>query len=117
MKKTFNVTGICRPAKHYMADISRKLDDTLNMIDEGLYFIINRPRQYGKTTMLYTIATTLRKQKSYVVFNISFEGVGDLVFTDESRFAKMFLELLETQAQIFSPELCSVLAEEIQKTN
>jgi hypothetical protein len=117
MEKEFNITGICRPAKHYMADISQKLDNTLNMVKRGYYFAINRPRQYGKTTMLYTIASTLRKQGDYVVFNISFEGVGDLVFTEESRFVKMFLELLEIQAEIFSPKLCPILAEEIKKVD
>jgi hypothetical protein len=114
MEKKFNVTGICRPAKHYMADISHKLGDTLDMVNEGLYFIINRPRQYGKTTMLYTIASELRRQGSYDVFNISFEGVGDMVFTDERFFVEMFLSQLEVQAEIYNPDLCPILKAEME---
>jgi predicted AAA+ superfamily ATPase len=67
MKKRFNVTGTCRPAKHYMADTSKKLLETLKMVQSGEYFIINRPRQYGKTTTLFTIADMLRKTGEYIV--------------------------------------------------
>ena len=56
MKKKFNVTGLCIPNKHYVADVSKKLGKTYNMVVEGEYFIINRPRQYGKTTMLYNLS-------------------------------------------------------------
>jgi hypothetical protein len=33
-----------------MVDIKDKLDNIENIIDKGNYFVINRPRQYGKTT-------------------------------------------------------------------
>jgi hypothetical protein len=49
MQKEFNITGNCRPAKHYMADVSGKLAQTFKLVEKGAYFIINRPRQYGKT--------------------------------------------------------------------
>jgi hypothetical protein len=114
MEKEFNLTGICRPAKHYMADISHKLEETLTMVKRGKYFIINRPRQYGKTTMLYTIERVLMEKGEYLVFNISFEGVGDLVFIDERRFAKMFLGQLEIQSETHTPELCPILRSEIE---
>ena len=77
MQKKFNITGICRPAKHYMADVSGKLAKTLTMVEDGDYFIINRPRQYGKTTLMYTLADVLQKTGKYIVFNASFEGIGD----------------------------------------
>ena len=47
--KKFNVTGNCVSEKHYMVDISNKLEQIVEMIDEGEYFTINRPRQYGNT--------------------------------------------------------------------
>ena len=94
MSRTFNITGNCFAHIHYMADVSRKLAQVRKMVDEGAYFIINRPRQYGKTTMLYTLADTLAKTGEYLVFNISFEGVGDSTFQDESRFCSRFIELL-----------------------
>ena len=109
MRKEFNITGICRPAKHYMADISHKLASTLKMVERGDYFIINRPRQYGKTTMLYTLASTLREQGDYVVFNISFEGIGDDIFKEENVFVKGFVRLLQEQAEYLNEELFPIL--------
>jgi AAA+ ATPase superfamily predicted ATPase len=94
MSKKFNVTGKCLPNRHYMADVSAKLSETLTLIDEGEYFIINRPRQYGKTTTLDGIANALRKKGNYIVFNLSFEGIGDDAFQSETRFAQKFARLL-----------------------
>ena len=52
MRRKFNVTGSCNQQRHYMVDISDKYDQAFRFIDEGEYFAINRPRQYGKTTLL-----------------------------------------------------------------
>ena len=111
MRKEFNITGICRPAEHYMADVSKKLASTLQLVQKKKYFIINRPRQYGKTTMLYILAKTLREQGDYVVFNISFEGIGDDIFKEEKLFAPGFLNLLQAQAKVHSTELLPILKE------
>ena len=94
MAKEFNITGLCHPHEHYMADVSRKLERVHELVDKGKYFIINRPRQYGKTTTLYTMTTLLEQTGQYMVFNISFEGVGDAIFQDEKLFAAGFLSLL-----------------------
>lgn len=104
MEKIFNVTGNCRPAKHYMADVSGKLAQMFKMVDRGDYFIINRPRQYGKTTSLYTLSDILRKTGEYIVFNTSFEGIGDAVFEDEKVFSQGFVELLAKYASAYMPE-------------
>jgi hypothetical protein len=99
MTKRFNITGLCFPNEHFMADVSSKLKRTLEMVEFGEYFIINRPRQYGKTTTLYTLATTLRKSGDYFVINTSFEGVGDVFFTTELTFSSGFVYLLSTMAK------------------
>ena len=117
MRKEFNITGICRPIKHYMADISHKLRNTVAMVENGAYFIINRPRQYGKTTMLYILAKTLREQGDYVVFNISFEGIGDDIFKEENIFAKGFIDLLKEQAEVYSIELLPVLEQKVKEVD
>ena len=57
--KEFNTTGLCNPKKHYMVDISNKLDDIKKLVEKEKYFIINRPRQYGKTTTLFTLKREL----------------------------------------------------------
>jgi PD-(D/E)XK nuclease superfamily len=38
MEKEFNITGTCSPAKHYMADVSKKLTRTLSLVEKGKYF-------------------------------------------------------------------------------
>lgn len=55
MKKEFNITGTCIPNMHYMVDISNKLENVIELINKGKYFVINKPRQYGKTTTLYML--------------------------------------------------------------
>ena len=117
MEKRFNITGICRPAKHYMADVSKKLGQTLKMIDYGEYFIINRPRQYGKTTTLYALADTLRKTGDYIVFNTSFEGLGDSFFENEKNLAQGFIKLLAGYAQNHAPSLEDVLHQKISEVD
>jgi hypothetical protein len=44
MTKKNNVTGNCSPDRHYMADVSHKMTETLKLVEKGVYFIINRPR-------------------------------------------------------------------------
>ena len=111
MTKKFNVTGTCFPEDHYMADVSKKLETTYKMIEDGEYFIINRPRQYGKTTTLYTMAERLTQSGKYLVFNMSFEGIGDAIFNDEAVFASGFVRLLAKHARITAPELVDWLKE------
>ena len=115
MKKDFNVTGRCIPNLHYMADVSNKLEQTINMIDKGLYFIINRPRQYGKTTTLFTIARTLRQTGDYIVLTMSFAGVGDTMFADEKSMTSGFFNLLTRYAALHAPELEDWLRETTPK--
>jgi hypothetical protein len=105
MAKEFNVTGTCFPEDHYMADVSKQLAETYDLIEKGKYFIINRPRQYGKTTTLYTMAEKLTQSGKYLVFNMSFEGIGDAIFNEEAVFSSGFVRLLAKYAQITAPEL------------
>lgn len=115
MDKKFNVTGRCLPAQHYMADISKKLDHILGMVESGEYFAINRPRQYGKTTTLHMLGDTLRKRSDYIVFNTSFEGIGEAIFQEEQVFAKAFVQLLARYASVYAPDLETWLQEEALK--
>ena len=39
MRKKFNIIGWCHPKRHYMADISAKVKQVLQMIIDGDYFI------------------------------------------------------------------------------
>jgi Predicted AAA-ATPase. len=86
MKKKFNITGTCIPEKHYMVNIDNKLKKIIFMIEDGEYFTINRPRQYGKTTTLYMLSRTLKKREDYLVIKLSFEGMGDERYSSEKSF-------------------------------
>ncbi len=88
--RRFNLTGVCVPDKHYMVDLSEKIDIIIrDYIEQGAYFTINRARQFGKTTMLS--ALTRRLADSYLVIRLSFEGIDDGNFSDNTSFVNMFI--------------------------
>jgi len=89
MSKTFNVTGLCIPEKHYMIDISERIKEIARMVEQGQYFTINRPRQYGKTTILNALSNALRKD--YIVIDSSFEGSDDDLFYSAENFCSRIL--------------------------
>ncbi|MGL6108235.1 hypothetical protein [Romboutsia sp.] len=91
MNKRFNTTGVCVPKKHYMVNIDNKLKQIEKFIDNGDYFVINRPRQYGKTTTLYLLEECCKKK--YLVISTSFEGIGDDIFESEENFSKEILDI------------------------
>lgn len=61
MYKRFNSTGVCIPSIHYMVDIESKINKIKTMVHRGEYFVINRPRQYGKTTTMFMLEEELKK--------------------------------------------------------
>lgn len=56
MAKTFNINGACKPESHYMVNLTSRVEQIKKMVDAGEYFVINRARQYGKTTTLQALA-------------------------------------------------------------
>ena len=112
MRREFNDTGSCNPRKHYMADITAKFEQVKALVDRGKYFVINRPRQYGKTTMLYILMNRLVDQ--YRVIGLSFEGVGDASFATEERFVPTFLEMIADSYELSDPETSDQIRNEIQ---
>ena len=90
MEKKFNVTGTCIPSRHYIVDTSKKIDKVINFIENEEYFIINRPRQYGKTTTLFLLNNRLKKSEDYLPIKISFEGIGDLIFEDKWKMGRPY---------------------------
>jgi len=105
--RRFNVTGLCVSDKHYMADISQKISKIEKMVDYGQYITINRPRQYGKTTTLNTLANTLRGK--YIIIKTSFEGVSDDMFLSEENFCGMIFDVFADSVEFIDPGLSDVL--------
>ena len=93
--KEFNTAAVCIPAKHYMVDLTKRVQEITKLVDAGKYFVINRARQYGKTTTLTALHEHLMGR--YVVISTSFEGIGNAGFADETIFVKEFCRLLRRE--------------------
>lgn len=100
--RKFNTTGVCVSDKDFMVDISNKIDQVENMVNRGEYFIINRPRQYGKTTMLSQLSKRL--ESKYLVIRTSFEGLGDLIFKSEEIFSERILDVFSKALRFTNKE-------------
>jgi hypothetical protein len=93
--RRFNTQGVCVPERHYMVDLSSRLATVVrDYIDPGDYFTINRPRQYGKSTLLAALRRGLAA--THVLVRISFEGREEY-FTSARKLAEAMRRTLETQ--------------------
>lgn len=101
MERSFNITGACNPQEHYMVNLNSRLAEIKKMVDAGKYFVINRGRQYGKTTTLNALENYL--SQDYIVVNMDFQ------FLDASDF-----ENTETFVTAFAQELSELVNEEYQ---
>jgi hypothetical protein len=99
-----------------MADVSDKFEAVRKMIDEGAYFIINRPRQYGKTTTLYQLTDMLNESGEYLALRTSFEGVGETGFQNEENFCDLFLDLLNMNAKQLGQTTVSSFLSDVSKS-
>ena len=90
MSKYFNTNGCCDPGRHYMINLSARLYEVKQMIDNGQYFSINRARQYGKTTLIHGLVDFLRND--YEVLSLDFQTLSFEDFKSESYFAAAFPE-------------------------
>ena len=86
--KYFNTTGLCVQPKHYMVDLSERVNQIKKLVDDGKYFTINRARQYGKTTTLNALEHRL--SDTYHVISIDFQDYGDETFRSEDSFCRDF---------------------------
>lgn len=91
--KYFNITGSCDPDENYMVDISDRVSAIGKMVEQGKYIVINRGRQYGKTTTLTLLEQYL--SRDYMVFSISFEDMDSNMFRSADTLAYWFLNKLK----------------------
>jgi hypothetical protein len=105
MARKFNITGICIPQEHFMADMSKKLDQIMDMVTNGDYFTIHRPRQYGKTTIMYLLGERLKQDPDYLVLDISFEGIDSPTYESHQRFIKTYLNLMCRELQFLKEDV------------
>lgn len=96
--KAFNTAGTCRPNRHYMVDITERLEIIKGMVANGDYFCINRGRQYGKTTTLAALKSYL-ENSGYCVFSMSFEALGQTSFSTDEELCATFLWLMKNAVE------------------
>ena len=68
-----------------MVDLGSRLKEIKKMVDAGEYFVINRARQYGKTTMLRALGEMLKEE--YIVVSMDFQRMGSAKFRTENIFS------------------------------
>ncbi len=117
MKRRFNTTGSCSWEKHYMVKLDKRLEKIKeDYVEEGLYFVINRGRQYGKTTTLRALEKFLKND--YVILFMDFQKISAADFADEQTFVTTFIEYMEgiisseaEMAELLDPEVLQALAD------
>ena len=110
--KKFNTAAVCIPSKHYMVDLSERVEEIRKMVDAGEYFTINRARQYGKTTTITALKKTLAKD--YTVLSLDFQGIGKAGFATEEKFVQEFSRLIWNRRKTIT-EIPDEILEYIQK--
>lgn len=91
----FNTEGLCRPDEHYMVRLDDRLEKIKRLyVDRRKYFIINRGRQYGKTTTLRALTEYLKDD--YVVVSVDFQAIGTEEFVDAETFVSAFAGIFLT---------------------
>lgn len=91
-KRKFNTEGQCDPEIHYMVRLDERIQQIREQyVDQGSYFIINRGRQYGKTTTLWALEEYLKDD--YVVVSMDFQGITTEEYRNEAIFTTIFMKL------------------------
>lgn len=100
--KYFNTEGLCNPKEHYMVCLDDRLGYIKKMlVDRKKYFIINRGRQYGKTTTLRALEKYLKEE--YLVLSLDFQQLGSEDFADEATFSQALAEMIIRDFKMRNP--------------
>ena len=92
MRRYFNTEGQCEPELHYMVRLDERLREIRQRyVERGSYFVINRGRQYGKTTTLYALAEYLKDD--YITVFLDFQEISQEEFRSEDAFSTAFAEI------------------------
>lgn len=104
MSRTFNVNGICYPDEHYMVNIDSKLAEIKQLVDEKKYFVINRARQYGKTTTPYNpdnFAMDIGTKIGIIKEKDEKVAIGNQIFETSLINSSLVEELIENESRLF----------------
>jgi len=99
--REFNITGSIVPEEHYYVDPAPTIKKLMELVEKRRYFIINRPRQFGKTTILNFLAQRLQATGKFVPALISFERFTQRADITEAEFyLKTAKRIVEEMAYI-----------------
>ena len=87
--KRFCISGSCNPSIEYTVDATRRAEEAIELIRGKQYFVLNRPRQYGKTTFLNQLELLI--EDKYYVIQTSFESAGEYDFSSDRSFFFYFV--------------------------
>ena len=110
--RVFNTSGVCIEEKHYMVNTNKKLKEIVRLVQLDKYFVINRPRQYGKTTTFNKLEKILKSR--YKVLSLDFEMMSSR-FKSEEVFCVAMSEKLSACVgyRVDSVKVLTELAEKI----
>ncbi len=87
MARWFNISGPCRPDKHYVSSPTVRLPNLERLFRQESYFVIHAPRQTGKTTAMIALAKQITENGQYCAITLSVE-VGN-AFKDDIGAAEL----------------------------
>ncbi|MCD7736471.1 MAG: ATP-binding protein [Lachnospiraceae bacterium] len=101
--RSFNTEVVCNPQKHYMVDISDKVDRIIaKYVENGKYFSINRGRQYGKTSTLRAISRKLHEKYYCIQISLAWSNA---IFKSDAQLVTSFIRRVsKSMRQIRMPE-------------
>ena len=100
MCRVFNTTGACIPSRHYMVNLNARLAKIKELVDNGDYFVINRARQYGKTTTLRALKEYLKN--TYNVISLDFQMISFASLETETEFVNVLAEAFYEELEAFA---------------
>ena len=113
--RKFNTAAVCIPKYHYMVNLTGRLQQIKEMVDDGKYFTINRARQYGKTTTLKALEEYLADE--YLVVSLDFQLIGDSTFQTEGTFVRAFSRLMMDADEFYGVDIPQVVLDAFEKLN
>ena len=75
-----------------MVDLSERIQEIRKLVDDGKYFTMNQPRQYGKTTTLKALKRILKDE--YNVLALDFQRIDSDVFENGSVFSQALARII-----------------------
>ncbi len=105
--REFNIAGSIIPEEHYFVDLAPALKKLMELVEKKKYFVINRPRQFGKTTTLNFLTAHLLATGQYSPALISFENFTQQPDMTEAKFYSAISQFISEELRLSADEIGS----------